>query len=113
MLMLSVLGLTACAARPPYDPFNDPIIKKSEVCQKNLIVLVENDVFDQVKNTIDNECNSIIRNGWIKGKINNKARGSCMGYFAYFKERPLLQKHAKKFVANSCYPKNPDKYYWK
>jgi hypothetical protein len=111
-IVLPLVLLTSCASTN-YNPFLDEKISKTPMCQSNLQTLVENDAFIEVKTLIDKECNNIVVKGWVKGKINNAFDRRCKASYQFLAERPALQRVAKKFVKNECYPENPDKFYWK
>ncbi|WP_040394571.1 hypothetical protein [Catenovulum agarivorans] len=96
-----------------YNPFADEKISKAPICQSNLQTLVENDSFIEVKTLVDKECNNIVVQGWVKGKINNSFDRRCKASYQYLTERPALEKVAKSFLQNECYTENPNKFYWK
>ena len=113
LFLLSLLLGSSAVAATTYNPFLDDRIYQSKICQSSLKTLVENDVFNEVKNLVDMECNNIVRRGWVKGLINKPSRMRCQASYQYLAERPELQKVAKTFLMNGCYPENPDKFYWK
>lgn len=103
------LLLVSCAT---YDPFVDPKIKTSAVCQEMLTELVELDIMNYVKNLVDDRCNNIVIAGWVKGTLDGRVRPRCKRAFNYLKERPELQRTAKRFIKNSCYVAQTSKYQW-
>ena len=106
-----VISYTGCAS-VAYNPFLDEKISKAPVCQESLTTLVENNAFREVKTLIDLECNNIVVQGWVQGRFNSRFRKGCKAPKHYFKQRPALERVAKKFVTNACYPENPDFFYW-
>jgi len=112
-LTLSICVLLTSCATTSYNPFEDEKISNSPICQSSLNTLVENDSFMEVKSLVDEECNNIVTHGWVKGKIDNAFDRRCKASFQYFVQRKELQKVAKEFLQNECYPENPGKYYWK
>ena len=111
-ITLPLLFLAGCASTN-YNPFIDEKISKNEMCQSNLKTLVENDAFMEVKTLIDRECNNIVVKGWVKGKIDKAFDKRCKASYQYLNQRPAIQKVAKTFIQNECYPENPNKFYWK
>ena len=111
-IALPLLLLTSCTTTN-YNPFLDKKIVKNQVCQSSLKTLVENDAFLEVKTLIDRECNNLVVKGWVKGKIDNAFDKRCKASFQYLVQRPALQRVAKQFIQNECYPENPNKFYWK